>query len=432
MKISSAINFDRGGLKTRISLSLIVFFVANLMYPDVFETVGYMYEVTLRMSYLTLSIGAFLLIILLAATQFKSLILRHGFDIVILGIYLPVAVVAAQISVAPYFLVYPVVSILSMAISVRLFERMRFIKQLNSSGFGNTSISRLQFYIFFPYAVVIILFFALNPSALNFNLLGTYINTYDIRADTSGEGLIGYFIGWFILLFFPLFLCKANNKLAFLAPFFAFLGALYVFQAFAVKVVFLNFFLIAIFAYVYSGRYLSHFPQFLFIFLFFCSGLLGWIIHPMIDRFFYLVGLNSIYYFDFFFTNSLRYFEGTKLDLGFSSYGLEAGYLIDKAYYQGLGTNQSAGFLPSIYSDFGVFGIIVFSFIVGLFFSLIKSIHASSRMYSYLLMVAFAFALMNHPINMLFLSNGLIFILFFVLILRRKSSRTSVHSSLLN
>lgn len=432
MKKSSAIKCERGGLKTRIGLSLIVFFVANLIYPDVFDTVGYMYEVSLGMSYVTLSIGAFLLITLLVATQFKSLILRHGFDIAILGIYLPVAVVAAQISAAPYFLVYPVVSILSMAISVRLFERSRFIKQLNSSGFGNTSLSRLQSYIFVPYVVILILLFSLNPSALNFNILDTYIKAYDIRGETSGEGLIGYFVGWFILLFFPLFLCRANKKLAFLAPFFAFLGALYVFQVFAVKVIFLNFFLIAFSAYVYGGRYLSYFPQLLFLFLFLLSGFLGWIIHPMIDRFFYLVGLNSIYYFDFFFTNPLRYFEGTKLDLGFSSYGLDAGYLIDKVYYQGLGTNQSAGFLPSIYSDFGVFGIIFFSFIVGLIFSLVKSIQTGSRMYSYLLIVAFAFSLMNHPLNMLFLSNGLIFILFFVLILRRKSFNSSVDSSLLN
>lgn len=432
MKKSSEIKCNRGGLKTRIGLSLIVLFVANLIYPDVFETVGYMYAVSLSMSYITLSIGAFFLIILLAATQFKSVILRHGFDIVILGIYLPVSVIAAQINVAPYFLVYPVVSILSMAISVKFFERMRFIKQLNISGFGNTSFSSLQFYIFVPYAVVIILLFASNPSALNFNLFDTYIKTYEIRGDVSGEGLIGYFIGWFVLLFFPLFLCKANERLVYLYYFFAFLGALYTFQVFAVKVVFFNFFLIAIFAYVYSGRYLSHFPQFLFLFLFLCSALFGSIIHPLVDRFFYLIGLNSIYYFDFFSANPLRYFEGTKLGLGLSRYGIDAGYLIDKAYYQGFGTNQSAGFLPSIYSDLGIVGIVVFSFIVGYLFSLIKSIQNSSRMYSYLLMVAFAFSLMNHPINMLFLSNGLIFILAFVLILRRKILKESVDSSLLN
>lgn len=426
MKKLSAINCERGGIKTRVGLSVIVFFFSNLIYPDVFETVGYMYEVTLSTSYLNLTLGALFLIILVAATQFNSLILRHGFDIVILGIYLPVAVVCGQIGAAPYLLLYPIVSILSMAISVRLFEQMTFIKQMNRSGFGITSLSILQSYVFLPYAAVIILFFASNPSALNFNLVGTYINTYDIRGNTSGEGLVGYFIGWFVLLFFPLFLCKANKKLVFLAPFFTFLGALYVFQTYAVKVVFLNFFLIAIFSYFYGKRYMSHLPQLFFIFLFLCSGLLGWMMHPLIDRFFYLVGLNSVYYFDFFFTNPFRYFEGTKLDLGFSNYGLESGYLIDKAYYQGLGTNASAGFLPTIYSDVGVFGVILSSFAVGLIFSLIKSIRAASEMYSYLLMVAFAFALMNHPINMLFLSNGLIFVLFFLLILKRNGAIKSV------
>jgi hypothetical protein len=105
--------------------------------------------------------------------------------------------------------------------------------------------------------------------------------------------------------------------------------------------------------------------------------------------------------------------------LGISNYGLDAGYLIDRAYYQGLGTNQSAGFLPTIYSDFGILGIFVFSLIVGLLISLIKSIHTSSTQYTYLLMIAFAFSLMNHPINMLFLSNGLVFILIFAIILRR-------------
>lgn len=425
-------NCSPSRLATRVVLSLIVFFVANFLYPDVFETVGYMYNVLLDISYVTFFVGALFLIVLIFVTHFKCEILRHGFDIVVLGIYLPVAVIASQTSMSPYYLAYPVISILSMAISVRAFEAVDFVKRLNGRGFGNLSIERMRYYVFLPYALVMISLFVSSPSALKFNLVDTYINTYDIRSETSGDGFFGYFIGWFVLLFFPLFLSGANTKLKVVAPLFAFLGALYVFQTYAVKVIFLNFFLIAIFAYVYRGRFCSYFPQILFLIIFLVTHLFGWIVHPLIDRFFYLVGLNSIFYFDFFFSNPLRFFEGTKLDLGISTYGMDSGYLIDKVYYQGFGTNQSAGFLPSIYSDFGVFGVFVFSMVVGLIISMIKSIHTSSRLYAYLLMVAFTFALMNHTFNMLFLSNGLIFILFFAFALRRHQFRQSSNLSSVN
>lgn len=419
MKKLSTISSNVGRLTTRVALSLIVFFAANYIYPDVFDTVGYMYNISLSVSYAKYSVGAFFLIVLLSITHFKSPILRHGFDVIVLGIYLPIAVIVTQTSASTNLLLYPVLSILSMSISVRVFEGMRLIKQLNSTGLAHFSLSSLQSYIFVPYALAIIFLILSNPSMLNLNILETYVNTYDIRSENSADGIFGYFVGWFVLLFFPLFLSKVNIKLAVIAPFFAFLGALYVFQTFAVKVIFLNFFLMAIFAFVYRSKYFLYFPQILFFALFLVSYLFGWMLHPLIDRFFYLVGLNSIFYFDFFNLNPLRFFEGTKLDLGVSNYGLDAGYLIDRAYYQGLGTNQSAGFLPTIYSDFGVLGIFVFSLIVGLLISLIKSIHTSSTQYSYLLMIAFAFSLMNHPINMLFLSNGLVFILIFAFILRR-------------
>lgn len=432
MKILSDSNSNPSRLVIRVILSLVVFFVANLLYPDVFETVGYMYNVSLEISYVNYSVGALFLIALLCATHFKCDILSHGFDIVVLGIYLPVAVVVAQTSMSVYYLSYPVISILSMVVSVRAFETTGLLKRLNGRGFGNISIERMRLFVFFPYAFVVMALFASSPSAIKFNLLDTYINTYDIRAESSGDGILGYFIGWFVLLFFPLFLSGGDAKLKIAAPSLAFLGAFYVFQTYAVKVIFLNFFLIAIFSYAYERRLYLYFPQIFFLVLFLVTFLFGGLVHPLIDRFFYLIGLTSIFYFDFFFSNPLRFFEGTKLDFGISGYGIEVGYLIDNVYYQGLGTNQSAGFLPTIYSDLGIFGVVVFSMFVGLIISLIKSIHTSSRRYSYLLIVAFAFALMNHPINMMFLSNGLIFVLFFALTLRRHKFRRSPNLNSVN
>lgn len=406
----------------RFIFNLLIFILANEIYPVVFETVGYMYEVKLKVSNFNLLVGSFLLLLLTLATNFKNIIYRHTFDVCILGVFLPIAVVTCQIDSNTLFIFYPFASICVMSLVVRISDASECMKRINKNKKNGVVFSRLQFVFILFFLLIITTQMASDIININFNLIDIYMRTYEIRAEQQVGGFFGYFIGWFILLFFPLFLCKTDGLLRYAAPVVVFMGAFLIFQAFALKVIFLNFFLIFVFAFFYRGDTVvkKYLPQFFFLLIFTMSYLMGLLAHPLLDRFFYLVGLNAIFYIDFFSKNSFMFFEGTKLDLGFSNYGIGVGFLIDNIYYQGFGTNASAGFLPTMFADLGLAGVIFASLIIGWLMTLIKSMQSSSESFTYLVMIALAFSLMNSSFNMLFLSNGLVFIILFSMILRRE------------
>jgi hypothetical protein len=405
----------------RATLNLAVFIVANFMYDDVFKTVGYMYNVEIVPSFFKIIFAASLCLFLTSISNFKDDYIRQTFDICILGIFLPIAVMYCQISTSPMYLLPPFISIIMITLSFRIFQGTRLIKSMSSRDWGSVSFSdlkKLVFYAFIPFMFVAIMF---NFERLSFDIFDIYLRVYEIRAETSADGILGYTLGWFILFFPPLFLSRFGRPLKLMAPLLALVGAFVVFNIFGLKSIFLNFFLVAFFALLNGRRGFKYLPQIFFLLLFLLTYLLGPALHPLLDRFFYLVGLNSIYYFDFFSVNPLRFFEGTTLGFGISNYGIVSGYLIDNAYYQGLGTNQSAGYLPSIFSDIGMIGVILSSFIIGFIISVVNTMRIGSDNYAYLVLVAFAFALMNHPLPMLFLSNGLVFVLIFAAIVKRKA-----------
>ncbi len=412
---------DFSCLKMRLIFNFLIFIAANVMYPSIFDTVGYMYEVKLSLSYPNLIISSFMLLILTLITNFVNIIYRHTFDVCILGVFLPISVVSCQINSNFLFMLWPFISICVMSFSVRLGSRSVLIKSIARPGNNRIIFSKLQLFFIVFYSLILIYWAAIYISDINFNLIDIYMRTYEIRARQHVDGFLGYFIGWFILLFFPLFLCKSEGLVRYLAPVIAFVGAFLIFQAFALKLIFLNFFLVAVFALFFriDNPVKMYIPQLFFFLIFVSSYFFGVLAHPLLDRFFYLVGLNAIFYMDFFSQNSFMFFEGTKLDMELSNYGIGVGYLIDNEYYQGLGTNASAGFLPTMFADLGPAGVIFASLIIGLLMALIKSMQSSNESFTYLTMIALAFSLMNSSFNMLFFSNGLAFIILFSMILRR-------------
>lgn len=416
----------------RLFLNLLVFALANVMYPDTFEVVGYMYNVNLHVSFLNIAISVLFILLLTIASDFKSIVYRHGFDVCILGVFLPISVIACQIGSSILYMVYPFVSVLIMCLTARLFEGTAFIRSLNDDAFKGIPFPLMRKSILILYVIFLGVLFLSSPSGFSLNILDIYLRTYEIRAETQSAGVLGYLLGWFVMVFFPILLCKSYGISRVITVLLALFGAVFVFQAFAVKVVFLNFFLVAAFAFFYGRKnfFREYSPQVFFVLVFLTSQLIGVLAFPLLDRFFYLVGLNSIFYMDFFSQNALRYFEGTKLDFGLSKTGIDVGYLIDNFYYQGLGTNQSAGFLPTIFSDLGVVGILVASVLMGIVMSLVKSIYSSSESFAYLVMVALAFSLMNSSFNMLFLSNGLAFIVLIALVLKRTRSPKPIFQGL--
>jgi hypothetical protein len=410
----------------RLLLNCLIFGLAILSYEPIHELLGYMYSFKLQFSNLNLVISLVLLVLLTIITNIEKSMIVYCLDIFILGIFLPVAVMVVIQGISYQFLLYPAIFILFVMLTLILTRNKNPTLSLFNS---KITLNQLQKIIAFAFSIPLLMLVASNFSILSSNMLETYNSTYEIRAVERTDGLLGYFLNWFNMVFFPLFLVNTEYKNKYLFGFLAFLGAFFVFQKYALKIIFFNFILTLIFSYFhkYIYSFLKYIVHLFFILLFSLSWVLGEMYFSLLDRFFYIIGINSIYYFEYYSEHDLRYFESTKLDFGISETGKLQGYTIDEYYYQGLGSNQSAGFLPTIYSDLGVFGIILGSIFIAYTIKILFSFKNISDNYTFLLLISFSFLLMNFSLNMIPLSGGLFFILFFLSILSRDNDLKSLN-----
>ena len=409
----------------RVLLSILIFIFGIYFYPIVFESWGYMYSVSLGpISIWKFLIISCLLIVLIAFTNYEIILFRHVFDILILGIFMPISSMILLIDSRIEFAFIPFISVLLVAITILVINKS-IIRQLIGGGFKD-GIPLSYFYkigvlIFFLTIAMLIQKFGIS----NFgnSLLNTFLETYEIRYKNQSSGLLGYLLGWAILVYFPILITLAFEKKQYRYLIFGFIGSLAIFQSLAIKVIFLNYFLLIGFCFGYSyfkPFYKSFLPYIAFIFVFLIGFIGGDFGTAILDRFYYLVGLNSVFYFEYFSVNPPMYFSGTILDIGYGNYSIPPGFVIDDAYYGGSGSNSSAGYLPSIFADLRWIGVIFVSIFLGLFFIMIESIKDNSPLFAYSIAIALAFALMNHAFMMLFLSNGLIFVLIIAFFLRSK------------
>jgi len=409
----------------RVVFALIIFIFSLYFYPVVFDTWGYMYSVSLGpISTFKAIISTCLLIIIIALTNFKKILFRHVCDTLIIGIFLPIATMVLLINSSLEYSYIPFSSVLLIAIVIFLLggsTNMRLMAFRFKHGIPFDYFVKAGFlmYLF----TIGWLIFEYGLSSITRNMFDTFLNTYEIRSENSTGGLLGYLLGWTILVFFPLLITLALEKKQILYWIIGFFGSFIVFQILAVKVIFLNYILLTAFCFGYSyfrPVYKSYLPYIAFIFVFIIGVVGSDFGTAILDRFYYLVGLNSIFYFEYFSNHQPMYFSGTKLDMGFGGYNIRPGFVIDNAYYGGSGTNSSAGYLPSIFADTRWIGVIFVSLFLGLIFVIIEKIAGHSQLFAYIVAIAVAYALMNHPFMMLFLSNGLIFILFIAFFVRSR------------
>lgn len=415
---------DKSVIVTFLSFAL-VFVVALLTYPHVYDVVGYMYDIPIGLSIPNLILTAILLFILTSLSRFDNVNFRHGYELCILGIFMPNATMAVITSTPAFVVVIPFVALVAVFLTVRTFSGAAFFKTLASGQVKGFNFVQYRFILTVVEILIIVYALATQGLNLSLNLLDTYFRVYEIREDTIVVGFFGYLLGWFILTFFPIQLAAYGGAFDKRYIAIALLGGLVAFQLFGLKVIFLNFFLLLFFAVLFRARNLlfQHGPVVFFLLIFIIVLVIGDDAYMLLDRFYYLVGLNSTFYIDFFSKNPLRYFEGGLLGFGNEVYRTPAGFIIDSVYYTGLGTNQSAGFLPSIFADLGYFGLVAGGIVVGFLLILIHSLRLMSSDYAYLLSIALCFTLMNHSVNMLFLSNGLVIILFMTYFHRNGAGR---------
>jgi len=379
-----------------------------------------MYNFELNYSYLNQYISLILLIFLVLLTSIEKTFVRAAFDILIFTIYMPVAVMLTIQGTSIFYAIYPFISI------VIIFVTWLFLKNIKLniySGYSVLTYDQFTKLVSIVYLLPLFVLIISNYQVLFNNIILTYENTYDIRAEVTANGMLGYYLNWYNFLFFPIFLDITRKRFKYFYLFIAFIGAWFIMNKYAVKIIFFNYFLLFIFSVTFLKfqKYVNYFVHIFFFILFSLSFILDKLYLAVLDRFFYIIGINSLYYFDYYGKNDLRFFEGSKLDLGISKTGKVQGFIIDDNYYQGLGVNQSAGFLPTIYSDIGLFGVMIGSFLIGLIMKILYSYVEISPLYSFLLIIAFAFMLMNFSLNMIPLSTGLIVVVISKMIIRSRS-----------
>jgi hypothetical protein len=410
----------------RVAFSLLIFIFGLYFYPTVFDTWGYMYSVTLvPISIWMAAIIGSMIIVLVALTNYKNILFRHVFDVMILGIFFPTATIVLLINSSWEFVVIPFVSVLLISITVFVLDNSLIMRRMIGGFKDGISFDHFIKIVGLIYLVTIgWLILNFGFSSLVRNMADTFLETYEIRSVNRLNGLLGYLLGWAILVFFPLFITLTFERKQLRYWIIGALGAFIVFQVLAVKVIFLNYLLLTGFCFGYSSLrpfYKLYLPYFAFTSIF-IIGVVGYDFGTAIlDRFYYLIGLNSVFYFEYFSSHPPMYFAGTKLDLGYGNYDIGPGYVIDNAYYGSSGSNSSAGFLPSIFADLRWIGVICVSLFLGLFFVMIEKITFQSQLFAYSVAIALVFALMNHAFMMLFLSNGLMVILFIAFFGRRRA-----------
>tara|TARA_B110000977_G_scaffold21051_1_gene25151 strand:+ start:14242 stop:15516 length:1275 start_codon:yes stop_codon:yes gene_type:complete len=403
-------------LSIRFFYSLLIFIFGLYFYPTVFDSWGYMYSISLGpIPIINSLIITGMLFVLIVFTNYKKTLFRHVFDVLILGIFMPISSMVLLIDSRLEYALIPFISLILITITISALNKS-IIKNLIGGGFRD-GIPLHYFYkigllIFFATIGMLIQQFGI--SNIGNSLLTTFMETYEIRGENRSSGLLGYLLGWTILLYFPILTTLAFERKQYRYLIIGFFGSFVIFQSLALKVIFLNYILLIGFCFGYSyfkESYKVFLPHMAFMFVFLLGVVGDDIGTAILDRFYYLVGLNSVFYFEYFSINPPMYFSGTMLDIGYGNYNIPPGFVIDNAYYGGSGSNSSAGYLPSIFADLRWLGVIFVSILLGLFFMMIESIEDNSPLFAYLLAIALVFALMNHPFMMLFLSNGLIFVL---------------------
>ena len=402
------------------SRNLIRFLLLNViyvgyiaLYPSVFRIVGYMYTFDIEFSWIRFIFG--LVPILLYFSLSKSLSIHYTIflDIIFISNILPALVVLSYVDFGVLQAVYLIVPMI-MACLLGHIVRERVPKANISFKYPITGTFVIVFMILFIFSAYV--FGVIN---LNLRLFEILQNVYSIR-EKSIPLFLSYLLGWVPIIILPALLLRKiiNSKirLMILVIFIA-LFEVILFTSFAIKIHFLYFLyiILVLIIYTYNKNATYILPYLIPCIVLICTFVFQYL-SPFTDRFFYLIGVNTFYYLDYFSSNKLRFFEGGFLGFGIEVYGLPPGYIIDNEYYQGLGVNQSAGAIPTIYSDLGLLGLFVLGVILHQIYFLLSRLKKLDEGYFTALIILFGLMMANHQINMVFISNGVLIVLFFAVL----------------
>lgn len=402
------------------SRNLIRFLLLNViyvgyiaLYPSVFRIVGYMYTFDVEFSWIRLIFGLMPILLYFCLSISLSIHYILFLDIIFISNILPALVVFTYVNFGVLQAVCLMVPMI-MACLLGYIARERVPKANISFKYPITGAFVIIFmilFIFFGYVFGVV--------NLNLRLFEVLQNVYGVR-EKSIPLFLSYLLGWVPIIILPALLLRktinSKTRLMFLVIFIM-LFEVILFTSFAIKIHFLYFLymLLVLIIYNYNRNLIFIVPYIIPCIVLLCTFIFQYL-SPFTDRFFYLIGVNTFYYLDYFSSNELRFFEGGFLGFGIEVYGIPPGYIIDNEYYQGLGVNQSAGAIPTIYSDLGLLGLFVLGVILHQIYFLLSRLKKLDDGYFAALIILCGLMTANHQINMIFISNGVLIVLFFAVL----------------
>ncbi len=134
--------------------------------------------------------------------------------------------------------------------------------------------------------------------------------------------------------------------------------------------------------------------------------------------------LNSLY-IDFFYSNEFFYWANSKLSFGLvdNNYQLSSAFLIGSVYFGSAEAGANTGWIGSGYSNFGIFGVFIYSFLIGL---LLSYLNAASRViggpevFSYSI-ISLLTIILSADLTTALLTHGLLGLIFVLAIHPRKN-----------
>ena len=397
--------------------ALQIFFTFAL--PFIFTVVGYMYEEALQINYFTfiLSIVVSLLVgslmtISRVLTNVSYTII-HGF---IIAPMFAVATYASSITLSTTHLIVVFCFLFFFFIADRMSQLFfsNNKKHLLNDKYDN-------FYVFVYMLIFLIILFKFGFR--NIEILGTYKNQYEIRSYLSFDFPYSYMLNFWLGIFSaaPAIFLARKSYLLFL---FSLFSVLYIYTIYPLAaIVFMSILILSLSMSINVFKKYFQYSNFYLLFLTFVITFFGvvWLVdHPVLysifNRAFYVIGWNTYYYIDFFINADLYLLRGSLMDLG-SSYSEPIGFIIDRVYYSGEGSNQSSGGIANLYANGGLTGVIFGSILLGFLVNLAASI-SSNLQVSFILILSVIISFVNFPLQQLFLSNGFIF-LFLIFFIRK-------------
>ena len=156
----------------------------------------------------------------------------------------------------------------------------------------------------------------------------------------------------------------------------------------------------------------------------FLMNISEWPANLLIRRVLFVPALNYFHYYDFFSHNEYLYLAEGQIGKLFSltsPYSIPIVNLIGKIYYNNVNTSANTGYLGDAYANFGWYGMLIYSVVLGLLLKVFDTFASKSELtIAVAVIIIPMFSLIESALLTTILSNGLIMSMIFIYLYKNK------------